>query len=271
MSVEGKGEIRIGVGGWTYPPWCGSFYPEGLARKRALEFAGSKLTSIEVNGTYYGSQKSGSFAKWHDETPEDFVFSLKAPRFATNRRVLAEAGASIERFLSSGLLELKNKLGPINCQFLPTKQFDPGDFEAFLKLLPASHEGHSLRHVVEVRHESFHTSRFTEMLRDHRMAAVISVDGDYPQIADTTADFVYVRILGTVEANPLGYGEAALGLWAARAEVWAAGGQPDGIDYVGATAAVMPQDVYLYVIGGHKARNPQAAMTLIDRLGRQDD
>lgn len=152
---EESGRIRIGIGGWTYEPWRGTFYPQGLAQKRELEFASRQLSSIEVNGTYYGSQKPESFAKWHDETPDDFVFSLKAPRFATNRKVLAEAGASIERFFTSGLMELKDKLGPINWQFMGTKKFDPDDFAAFLKLLPASHEGRALRHAVELRHDSF--------------------------------------------------------------------------------------------------------------------
>ena len=130
------GTIRIGVGGWTYEPWRGAFYPEGLPQKRELEHASRQLTSIEINGTYYGSQKPASYVKWHDETPDDFVFSLKAPRFAMNRTVLAEAGGTIARFFNSGVTELKEKLGPINWQFLPTKKFDPSDFDAFLKLLP---------------------------------------------------------------------------------------------------------------------------------------
>ena len=148
-------QIRIGIGGWTYEPWRGSFYPEGLAQKRELEYASRKLTSIEVNGTFYGSQKPATFMKWHDETPDDFVFSLKAPRYATNRRVLSEAGETIERFFASGVLELKDKLGPINWQFAPTKQFDADDFEGFLQLLPERVDGRAIRHAVEVRHESF--------------------------------------------------------------------------------------------------------------------
>ncbi len=266
MSVRDKSTIRVGVGGWTYEPWRGGFYPPGLAQKRELEFASRKLTSIEVNGTYYGSQKPETFAKWHDETPEDFVFALKAPRFATNRRVLAEAGASIERFLTGGLLELKDKLGPINWQFLPTKAFDPADFEAFLKLLPASHAGRALRHVVEVRHETFHTPEFVEMLRVYGVAAVISGDSDHPQIADATAPFVYARIMGTVADEPLGYSSAALDTWVERARAWATGRQPVGLDYVAPVTPTGPRDVYLYVISGHKAHNPQAAMALIDRL-----
>ncbi len=133
MPKKAETRIRIGVGGWTYEPWRGAFYPDGLAQKRELEYASRRLTSIEINGTYYGSQKPASFAKWHDETPEDFVFALKGPRFTTNRRVLAEAGQSVERFFASGVMALKDKLGPINWQFMPSKKFDPEDFEGFLK------------------------------------------------------------------------------------------------------------------------------------------
>ena len=176
MAGNSRAKIRIGVGGWTYEPWRGAFYPEGLAQKRELEYAGSKLTSIEINGTYYGSQKPESFAKWRDETPDDFVFSLKATRYATNRRVLAEAGPTIERFFKSGVTELKSKLGPINWQFATTKRFDPDDFAAFLKLLPKSVGGLAIRHAVEVRNESFRTPEFVALAREHRVAVVIAGD-----------------------------------------------------------------------------------------------
>jgi uncharacterized protein YecE (DUF72 family) len=149
------GTIRVGIGGWTFPPWRGIFYPEGLAQKRELEYASRHLTSIEINGTYYGSQKPESFARWREETPEGFVFALKGPRFTTNRRILAEAEPSIERFFASGVLNLQEKLGPINWQLLPTKRFDPADFEAFLKLLPKTIEGRKILHVVEVRPKDF--------------------------------------------------------------------------------------------------------------------
>lgn len=261
-----NGSIHIGIGGWTFEPWRGSFYPEDLVQRRELEYASRHLTSIEVNGTYYGPQKPETFAKWRDETPDGFIFSLKAPRFATNRKVLAEAGPNIERFITGGMIELKDKLGPINWQFMPTKSFDPDDFAAFLALLPASHEGHNLRHVVEVRHESFRHPDFLAMLRDHGVAAVIAGDAKHPQIADPTAPFVYARIMGTVEEEPLGYGDAALDTWAQRARDWAKGQQPEGLDYVEASASDKPRDVYLYVISGHKLRNPQAAMALIERI-----
>ena len=171
--------IRVGVGGWTFPPWRGGFYPDDLPQKQELHYASRKLTSIEINGTYYGSQKPESFAKWHDETPEDFVFSVKGPRFTTNRRVLGEAAESIGRFFGSGVLELRDKLGPINWQFAPTKKFDAEDFEAFLKLLPKEIGGRAIRHVVEVRHESFRNPAFIALARAHEVAVVIA--GDLPR------------------------------------------------------------------------------------------
>src|SRR5689334_7850073 len=186
--------IRVGIGGWTFEPWRGVFYPEGLAQKRELEYASRQLTAIEINGTFYGSQKPATFAKWHDETPDDFVFGLKAPRFATHRRVLAEARDSIDRFVASGVLELKNKLGPINWQFPPTKQFDADDFGRFLELLPGEVDGQTLRHAVEVRHESFCDEAFVALARKHGVAIVVAGDSKYPQIADPTASFVYARI-----------------------------------------------------------------------------
>ncbi len=193
--------IRVGVGGWTFEPWRGAFYPDGLAQKRELEYAASKLTSIEVNGTYYGSQKPESFAKWRAETPDGFIFALKGPRFATNRRVLAEAGESIERFFKSGVTELKEKLGPINWQFMATKKFDPDDFAGFLKLLPKSVDGHKVRHAVEVRHDSFKSPDFIALAREHEVAIVLAGDSEFPQIADITAPFVYARIMGTVRGR----------------------------------------------------------------------
>ena len=259
--------IRLGIGGWTYEPWRGAFYPDGLTQKRELEYASRQLTSIEINGTYYGSQKPASFAKWHDETPDDFVFSVKAPRFAMNRKVLADAGASIARFFASGIMELKNKLGPVNWQFMPTKKFEPADFSAFLKLLPTEAQGRALRHAVEVRHDSFRCAEFVAMVREHGVAVVIAGDSAYPQIADATAPFVYARIMGTQAGEALGYSDAALDLWAARARAWARGAAAQGLDCVEPQrAAVDPRDVYLYVISGHKVCNPAAAMALIRRL-----
>jgi uncharacterized protein YecE (DUF72 family) len=266
MPKQAKPRIRIGIGGWTFEPWRGPFYPKSLTQKRELEYASSQLSSIEINGTFYGSQKAETFAKWHDETPADFVFALKGPRFTTNRRVLAEAGASVERFLTGGLLELKNKLGPINWQFAATKAFDPADFEAFLKLLPKRVEGREIRHAVEVRHESFCNPDFVALLREYGVAVVVAADGKYPQLADVTAPFVYARIMGTTEAEPLGYAPAALDLWASRIRQWAEAAVPEGLQSHGGKAEAGPRDVFLYVISGFKEKNPAAAMQLIERL-----
>lgn len=262
------GAIRIGVGGWTYEPWRGRFYPEGLAQKAELPYASRHLTSIEINGTYYRSQKPESFAKWRNETPDGFMFAVKAPRYATNRRVLAGAGESIERFITGGLMELGDKLGPILWQFMATKTFDPADFEPFLQLLPASAEGRPLRHAVEVRHDSFRSAEFLALVRKYGVAIVIAADSEYPQIADLTAPFVYARIMETASGEPQGYSTSALDLWADRARTWAAGGAPEGLNYIAAPqAGDRPRDVYLYVISGHKEHNPAAAMALIERLG----
>jgi uncharacterized protein YecE (DUF72 family) len=261
-----KATIRVGIGGWVFPEWRGSFYPDGLTQKRELEYASSKLGTIEINGTFYGSQKPESFRKWHDETPDDFVFSLKGPRFAANRRVLAEAAPSIEKFLSSGVTELKKKLGVINWQFAATKKFDPDDFAAFLALLPKKHDGIALRHAVEVRHESFQTKDFIDLAREHGVAVVAAADSKYPQIGDITAPFVYARIMGTVEDEKLGYSKKALDQWAARAKEWAEGKVPKGISAVGPATKLPVKDVFLYVISGAKVRNPHAAMAIADRL-----
>ena len=258
--------IRVGVGGWTFPPWRGAFYPDGLAQKRELEYASRQLTSLEINGTYYGTQKRESFARWHDETPDDFVFALKGPRFTTNRRSVATAGESVERFLASGITELKRKLGPINWQFMATKAFDPEDFEAFLKLLPRSREGHALRHAVEVRHPSFRTPEFVAMARAHEVAIVLAADGAFPRIAALTAPFAYLRIMGTQAEAPSGYPEAALAAWAGRAKRLARGEMPADLDPVGDPGRRGAREVFLYVISGCKERNPAAAKALLKRL-----
>jgi uncharacterized protein YecE (DUF72 family) len=268
MATRKTARIRVGIGGWTFEPWRGTFYPKGLAQKQELEYASRALTTIEVNGTFYGSQKPETFAKWRDEAPDDFVFSLKAPRYATNRRVLADAGETIERFFKSGVLELQNKLGPINWQFAATKKFDADDFGAFLKLLPAKVEGRAIRHAVEVRHESFSDPAFVALARKHRVAIVVAGDSKYPQIADTTAPFVYARIMGTTEKQKQGYSKAALDGWASRAKEWAAGGVPEDMARASTSAGakVGSRDVFLYVISGYKERNPTAAIALTERI-----
>jgi uncharacterized protein YecE (DUF72 family) len=259
--------IRVGVGGWVFEPWRGSFYPDGLAQKRELEYASRKLTTIEINGTFYGSQKPESFRKWHDETPEDFVFALKGPRFATNRRLLAEAGESVDRFFKSGVLELGDKLGPINWQLAGTKKLDLDDVAGFFALLPKDIDGRPIRHALEVRHASFRTPEFVALAREHGVAVVVEGDSEFPLIPDPTAPFVYARIMGTDAGEEAGYGPAALDAWVARAAAWAEGRAPDDLEAVAPPAAETPREVFLYVISGAKARNPAAAMALIERLG----
>lgn len=240
--------IRIGIGGWNFAEWRGVFYPDDLPQRRELEYASTHLTSIEVNATYYGSQKPATFRKWHDETPEDFVFAVKGPRFATNRRVLAESGDSVTRFLNSGVTELRAKLGPINWQLAETKKFDPEDLAAFLALLPASHDGLPLRHAIEARHESFACDEPAALCRDRNIALIRAGDSKFPEIDATTADFAYLRLMGTTDI-PTGYSDADLDRWADTAR---------GI--------ARDRDLYLYVISGEKPRNPAAAMALIERL-----
>ncbi|MGF7161054.1 uncharacterized protein YecE (DUF72 family) [Rhodoligotrophos appendicifer] len=266
MTIDKSPEIRVGIGGWSYEPWRETFYPPKLPQKRELEYASRKLTSIEINSTYYGSQKAASFAKWRAETPDSFVFAVKGPRFATNRRVLSEAADSIERFFSSGVMELGPKLGPINWQFMATKIFDADDFEAFLKLLPKVVQGQAISHAVEVRNPSFKCAAFIELTRHHNVAIVTAGDSDFPQIADRTASFAYLRIMGTSEQEETGYSTEALDRWSRRAKAIAAGDLPSGLEMVTSDQPSSPRDVFLYVISGHKVSNPAAAMALIERL-----
>ncbi len=267
MLAVAPSSIRIGVGGWNYEPWRGAFYPKGLPHRSELEYASRKLTTIEINSTYYGSKSPETFARWRDETPNDFVFAVKGPRFATNRRILAEAGSSIERFFTTGVTELRGKLGPVNWQFAATKRFDPRDFDAFLKLLPSSVDGLAIRHAVEVRNDSFRTAEFVGLARAHSVAVVIAGDSAFPLIADLTASFVYARIMGTTEKERLGYPEQALDVWAKRARTWASGGTASDFAAVSAPSAKAPaRDVFVYVISGFKALNPAAAMGLLERI-----
>lgn len=270
MPAGAKAKIRVGIGGWTFEPWRGVFYPAGLAQKRELAYASERLTSIEINGTYYGSQKPESFTRWRDDTPDNFVFSVKGPRFTTNRRVLAEAGSSIERFFAGGVLELKDKLGPINWQFLPTKKFDADDFEAFLKLLPARVEGRAIRHVVEVRHDSFIVPEFVALLRKYGVATVLTDKKAYPKIPDVTAPFVYARLQGSAEAVETGYPADALDAWNRRARIWSQGGVPDDLALIADPEKKPPKsrDVFVYMINGFKPKAPAAALALIERLSR---
>jgi len=259
--------IRVGIGGWVFAPWRGEFYPKGLPQARELEHASRHLTSIEINGTFYRTQKPESFRKWADETPDDFVFSVKGPQFATNRRVLAEAGDSVERFFKSGVLELKSKLGPILWQMAPTKKFDPEDFAGFLALLPKTLDGRAIRHVVEVRQPSFLVPEFIALLRKHAVAVVLVESGKHPLIPDVTSDFIYARLQGTSEKEKSGYSAKALDAWAKRARTWEAGDAPDDLKTVDdKPPAKAKRDVFVYMISGAKVRAPAAAMALIERL-----
>jgi uncharacterized protein YecE (DUF72 family) len=260
--------IRAGVGGWTYAPWRDNFFPAGLPQSQELAYASRQLTAIEVNGTYYSTMKPASFKKWHDETPADFVFSLKASRYATNRRVLAEAGESITRFIDSGLSELGSKLGPIVWQFMPGKVFEAGDFEAFLALLPPRLDGLALRHVVDVRHESFTSTDYLTLARRYKVATVFTDAEKFPSFADLTGDFVYARLMQSDAALATGYADEALDAWAERARTWAAGGAPDDLPSLEEPAeASAPRDVFIYFINGAKEKAPAAAMALLAQLG----
>jgi uncharacterized protein YecE (DUF72 family) len=259
--------IRVGIGGWVYEPWRGVFYPKGLPHARELAHASRSVTSIEINGTFYGTQKPASFRRWADETPDDFVFALKGPRYATHRRVLAEAAESIERFFASGLLELKAKLGPVLWQFQPTKTFDAEDFASFLTLLPHKLEGLTVRHVVEVQHKSFLVPEFVQLLRKHSVAVAIVDSDKHPLIADVTTDFIYARLQRTSEKAKTGYAPGALATWAKRARAWANGGAPDDLPTIAAAKrSKAKRDVFIYMIAGAKVRAPAAAMALIERL-----
>ena len=244
-----SGKIYVGIGGWTFEPWRGVFYPDGLAQKRELEYASRRLSSIEINGTYYSSFKPASWAKWREETPDGFVFSVKASRYCTNRRELAGAGESIVRFVRQGLSELRDRLGPVNWQFMGTKKFDAEDLDGFLKLLPREVDGLPLRHALEVRSPSFQDKRFYDLARRHNVAIVFADDDDVPAIDEPTADFTYARLMRTKEDVETGYGAADLDRWAMRAKEWAARG-----------------DAFVYFISGAKVRAPAAAQALIARL-----
>ena len=262
------GRIYCGIGGWTFEPWRGVFYPKGLPHSQELHYAGERLTSIEVNGTFYSTQKPATFAKWASEVPAGFVFSLKGPRYAVNRRVLSDAGDSITRFVESGIAELGAKLGPLLWQFAPTKKFDEADFGGFLERLPEKIDGIPLRHVVEVRHESFCTPAFLTLLRRFRIPVVFSEHATYPAIADLTGDFVYARLQKGKDTVTTGYPSKALDAWAERTRRWAKGGEPDDLPRIAPAPKVAnkPRDVFLYVIHEGKVRAPAAAMALIERL-----
>lgn len=259
--------IRVGIGGWSFDPWKDNFYPKGLSAAKELAYASRQVTTIEVNGTFYSTFKPPTFRKWADETPDDFVFSLKANRFCVNRKVLGEAGDSIERFLGSGVEELGPKLGPILWQLAGTKRFDPADVEAFLKLLPKKLGKLKLHHALEARHESFRTPEFIALLKKYNVAVVYADSEDYPAFADLTADFVYARLQGTKETEKTGYSTKDINAWVKVAKSWEKGEAPKSLDYAdGPVSDGKARDVFVYMIAGAKEKNPQAAMAMIGKL-----
>jgi uncharacterized protein YecE (DUF72 family) len=260
--------IYVGIGGWTFEPWRGVFYPEGLAHAKELAYASERLTSIEVNGTFYRSQTPATFRKWASEVPPGFIFALKGPRFATNRRVLKEAGDSIKRFLDSGVTELGEHLGPLLWQFAPTKQFDAADFGGFLELLPNEYNDRAIRHVVEVRHDSFSTPEFVSLLRQFKMPVVFTDHARYPNIADVTGPFVYARLQRGKDTIVTAYPQNDIDAWAGRLQTWANGEAPDDLSLIEAQAKgkAAPRDVFAYVIHEGKVRAPAGDMALIERL-----
>ena len=245
------GQIRVGIGGWTYEPWRGLFYPDDLPQKRELEYASRALTSIEINGTYYSTFKPDSWRKWRDETPDGFVFSVKASRYCTNRKVLAEAGPAVDKFMNQGLMELGDKLGPINWQFATTKKFDAADFGAFLTLLPRDKDGVRVRHALEVRNPTFACREFYDLAREHGAAIVFAEGDDFPEIDEATSDFTYARLMSSAAELTEGITAKDRKKIAERAREWAKRG-----------------DVFLYFIAGAKERNPAAAQALIADLAK---
>jgi uncharacterized protein YecE (DUF72 family) len=244
------------------------FYPDKLPHAQELSYASRQLSTIEINGTFYRTQTPKTFQKWASEVPDGFVFAVKGVRYVTNRRVLAEAEKSLTMFLDSGVTEMGDRLGPLLWQFAPTKKFDPDDFEKFLGLLPTKHRGVNLRHVVEVRHDSFCTPDFTALARKHSVAVCYAEHATYPEIADVTADFIYARLQKGKDSVKTGYPPKALDQWAACAAAWAKSDMPKDLPRVDAKhkVAAKPRDVFMYFIHEGKVRAPAAAVALIERL-----
>lgn len=265
-----SGKIYVGIGGWTFEPWRGVFYPPGLPHAKELAYAAERLTSIEVNGTFYRTQNPATFRKWASEVPDGFIFALKGPRFAVNRRVLKEAGDSIKRFLDSGITELGDHLGPLLWQFAPTKKFDAVDFGGFLELLPDIVDKRALRHVIEVRHDSFRTPEFVTLARHFNRPVVFTDHVRYPNIADLTGDFVYARLQRGKDTIATAYPAKEIKAWAARLQDWTQGEEPADLGRVAAPSKkkATPRDVFAYVIHEGKVRAPAGAMALIATLER---
>lgn len=253
--------VHVGIGGWNFAPWRGSFYPADLSAAKELAFASRAVTSIEINSTFYGSQKPESFRKWRDQTPEGFVFSVKGPRFTTNRRDLSGAGESIERFVTSGIRELGDKLGPILWQFPPTRQFDAEALRPFLAALPGD-----LRHVVEARHPSFADPAWVALLREFGVAHAIVDSDKHTMFADLTARFVYARLERNALDAPEGYDSALLDLWAERIGRWSRGVGVTDLECLAPAVETTPLPCFIYFISGDKVRAPDSARAMLKRL-----
>ena len=285
-------ELRIGISGWTYEPWRGTFYPQGLAQKRELAYASRELNSIEINGSFYSLQRPESYRKWYDQTPEGFVFSLKAGRFITHMKKLKDVEGPVANFLASGVLALEEKLGPILWQVPPSLGFDAERMEKFFELLPrdtkeaarlAKHhdrrmagrawttvkQNRPMRHAMEVRHASFQTIEFVNMLREHDVALVVAdTAGKWPYMEDVTSDFVYARLHGEEEIYVSGYDEGALRVWEAKIRAWSAGADAPDAKLVGQAARRRKsRDVFVYFDNDVKVRAPYDAMNLSAMLG----
>jgi uncharacterized protein YecE (DUF72 family) len=284
-------ETRIGISGWTYAPWRGTFFPRGLSQQKELTYAATHVRSIEINGTFYSLQRPSSYATWYERTPEDFLFALKGPRFITHNKRLKDAVAPLGNFFASGVLRLNEKLGPILWQLPPSTRFDPERLTSFFNLLPrttreaslfARHHDHRLkvrawmkidrsrplRYAIEVRHPSFECAEFITLLRRHEIALVVAdTAGKWPLMNDVTADFVYVRLHGDTELYASGYTPEALDRWATKIRAWSAGGDAPGERLFGAAARRAPRDVYVYFDNDIKTHAPFDAMSLAHRLG----
>ncbi|OOG47047.1 DUF72 domain-containing protein [Rhodanobacter sp. C01] len=259
--------IRVGIGGWNYAPWRNNFYPAGLVQRRELEYASRQLRTIEINGTYYGAQKAATYAKWAAETPSGFVFSLKAPRYVTEGKRLAETGKGIGSFVHGGLAEMGDRLGPILWQLPPSRPFDADDLAAFLGALPRELNGQPLRHVLEVRHPSFMNERYVALARNHAVPTVFTDSPDYPSLADLTGDFTYARLMCSADGISTGYASEALDHWAEHARTWAAGSDIGELSHAATLQpASRPRDVFVFFISSAKHRNPAAAMALQSRI-----
>lgn len=263
--------VRVGIGGWTFEPWRGLFYPPGLPHAQELAFASRQVNAIEINGTFYRAASPKTYAHWRAQVPDGFVFAVKASMYTTHRRVLSEAGESVERFVRGGLGELGDALGPVLWQLPATKAFDPADpsdFDAFLALLPARVDGLPLRHAIEVRHPSFACPQWLALARRHGVATVFTESARYPGFADLTGPFVYVRLMRAQARLKAGFPPSTLDALAACARAWQRGGEPSGLPRVepAPTRGTGPRDVFLFVIDGAKQRAPAAASALLQRL-----